>query len=409
MIKADAGGLYYQALPEKAPKDFYSVAVPPLSHLRRAIEAEPDYPGAARPPTPTIFCTPPPHSVFCIFPGGVRRAVPESSPQWADRRECRKECRNLIPSSSLQTMAALRPSPVGFFRLPRKRKGKNMSDLSNAPQPTQIEPQRSFSGAFLTAVAVAVIAALAALVWSYVLNGRIARQETALADANQQNAKLAADLRETDARLRVATDELSRSLGLTQKQLEQRAQAIIRREDAANRQLQAAQQHTAQQVASVSSDVSNVKTDVGGVKTQVAKTQADLAQTISQLQSMRGDLTGANTLIARNHDELVALEHKGDRNYYEFTLDKNHRKPVGTVSMELRKADPKHSRFTLWIFADDRRYEKKNRNVNEPLQFYSGKQPELYEIVVNNIQSKGRVSGYLSTPKNAPVPAATGQ
>lgn len=269
-------------------------------------------------------------------------------------------------------------------------------------------PPRSFSGAFLAAIGVAVVAALAGLIWSYVLTGRISRQETALAEANQQNAKLAADLRETDARLRVATDELSRSLGLTQKQIDERAHAIIQREDAANRKLLAAQQQTAQQVAAVSSDVSSVKTDVGGVKTDVAKTQADLATTISQMQSMRGDLTGANTLIARNHDELVALEHKGDRNYYEFTLDKNHRKPVGTVSLELRKADSKHSRFTLWVYADDRRYEKKDRNVNEPLQFYSGKQPALYEIVVNNI-GKNSVSGYLSTPKNAPVPAVTGQ
>ncbi|HXE05614.1 MAG TPA: hypothetical protein VN579_06480 [Bryobacteraceae bacterium] len=285
-----------------------------------------------------------------------------------------------------------------------------MSDRTNETSSSSYaEPQRTYSGAFLAAMAIAVLAAIGALVWSYVLSGRVSRQETALAGATQQNAKLAADLRETDARLRVATDELTKSLGLTQRQLDQRARAIIQREDAANKQLLAAQQQTAQQVAAVSSDVSNVKTDVGGVKTDVAKTQADLAQTNSQLQSMRGDLTGANTLIARNHDELVTLEHKGDRNYYEFTLDKGHRKPVGTVSMELRKADPKHNRFTIWVFADDRRYEKKDRNVNEPLQFYSGKQPALYEIVVNNIGSKNRISGYLSTPKSAPAPAATGQ
>lgn len=291
----------------------------------------------------------------------------------------------------------------------KEKEGKIMSELTNdTPSQSYVEPQRTYSGVFLAALAIAVLAALGALVWSYVLSGRVSRQETALANANQQNAKLAADLRETDARLRVATDELTRSLGLTQRQLDQRAQAIIQRQDAANKRLLAAQQQTAQQVAAVSSDVSNVKTDVGGVKTDLGKTQTDLAKAISQLQSMRGDLNGANTLIARNHDELVTLEHKGDRNYYEFTLDKGRRKPVGTVSLELRKADPKHSRFTLWVFADDRRYEKKNRNVNEPLQFYSGKQPELYEIVVNNI-SKNRVSGYLSTPKSAPVPAVTGQ
>lgn len=281
-----------------------------------------------------------------------------------------------------------------------------MSDYENAP--------RTYSGALLAVLGVALVAAIAGLIWTFVLSGRISRQEIALSSANEQSAKLAADLRETDARLRVATDELSHSLGLTQKQLDQRAAAIIRREDAqaaASKRLEAAQKQTAQQVSQVSSEVSNVKTDVGGVKTDVAQTKNDLAKAVNELQSMRGDLTGQNTLIARNHTELVELQHRGDRNYYEFTLDKHHRKPVGTISLELRKADPKHSRFTLYIFADDRRYEKKNRNVNEPLQFYSGKKPALYEIVVNNIESKDRVSGYLSTPKNAPMPAAapTGQ
>ncbi len=78
--------------------------------------------------------------------------------------------------------------------------------------------------------------------------------------------------------------------------------------------------------------------------------------------------------------------------------------------MELRKADPKKSRFTLLIFADDTRYEKKDRNVNEPLQFYSGKDPGLFEVVVNSINSKNQITGYLSTPKNAPAPVqATAQ
>ncbi len=158
--------------------------------------------------------------------------------------------------------------------------------------------------------------------------------------------KLAAELRETDARLQVATEELGKSLGLTQKQMDARAQEIIRREqaDEANSQrLESAQKQTAQQVSAVSSDVSNVKTDVGGVKTDLAKTQSDLATAISQLTSMKGDLSGHSSLIARNHDELELLKHKGDRNYYEFTLTKGQKKPVGTVSLELKKADPKKS------------------------------------------------------------------
>ena len=140
------------------------------------------------------------------------------------------------------------------------------------------------------------------------------------------------------------------------------------------------------------------------MKTDLTKTQSDLQGALATLTSMKGDLSDHSSLIARNHDELELLKHKGDRNYYEFTIAKGQKKPVGTVSLELKKSDQKKSRFTLVIYADDRSYEKKDRNVDEPLQFYSGKDPALYEIVVNSIGGKNQVSGYLSTPKTAPVP-----
>lgn len=272
------------------------------------------------------------------------------------------------------------------------------------------ETPRTYSGALLVAIAVSLLAAVAGLIWCATLNSRLSTAQGELADAKQQNVDLAAKLRETDARLRVTTDELGKSLGLTQKQLDARAQQLIRREEADTQQLQNAQKQTAQQVAAVSSDLGTVKTDVGGVRTDLTKTQSDLSTTMTELQSVRGDLTNTNSVIARNHNELVELEHRGDRNYYEFTLDRNHKKPVGTVSMELKKADPKHSRFTLVIFSDDKAYEKKDRNTNEPLQFYSGKSPALFEVVVNSINSKNQITGYLSTPKNAPAPVtATAQ
>jgi chromosome segregation ATPase len=267
-----------------------------------------------------------------------------------------------------------------------------MSELENTP--------RSYSGALLAVIAVALLAALGGLIWNYSLSGRLTSQQVELADAKQQNVKMASDLRETDARLRVATEELGKSLGLTQKQLDARADEIIQREDAESKRLESAQKQTAQQVNAVSSEVSNVKTDVGGVKTDVAKTQSDLANAVSQMQSMKGDMGQQSGLIATNHDELEILKHKGDRNYYEFTLNKGEKKPVGTVSLELRKADLKRSKFNLNVYADDRKYEKKDKNVNEPLQFYSGKTHGLYEIVVNTINSKNQISGYLSTPKN---------
>ena len=274
-----------------------------------------------------------------------------------------------------------------------------MSELDNTP--------RTYSGALLAAIAVALLGALGGLIWSATLSSRLTTQQVELTEAKDQNKKLAADLRETDARLQVATDELGKSLGLTQKQMDTRAEEIIRREaaqEANSKRLESAQQQTAQQVTAVSSKVSNVKTDVGGVKTDVAKTQSDLANAISQLTSMRGDLNGHSSLIARNHDELETLKHKGDRTYYEFTLTKGQKKPVGTVSLELKKSDAKKSKFTLVVYSDDKSYEKKDRNLNEPLQFYSGKEPQLFEIVVNSVSAKNTVTGYLATPKNAPAP-----
>jgi len=269
---------------------------------------------------------------------------------------------------------------------------------------TVIESTPPYSGALLGVIAIALLGTVGGLIWTYTLSGRIAHQETALSEANQQTAKLDAELRETNARLRVATDELGKSVGLTQKQMEDRAQEIVAHEAAENKRLEAAQKQTAQQVTAVQSDVSGVKTDVGGVKTDLGKTQSDLATAVAQLTSMKGDLDSHSTLIARNASELDVLKHKGDRNYYEFTLTKGQRKPVGTVSLELKKADQKKSRFTIVVSADDKQYEKKDRNVNEPLQFYAGKDPALYEIVVNSVPSKNSVSGYLSAPKNAPAP-----
>ena len=263
---------------------------------------------------------------------------------------------------------------------------------------------RTQSTALMIALGLALVAAIGSLIWSFAISGRVSRQEAEITDARTENAKLSSELRETEARLKVAQQELGDSLGLTQKQMEASAQEILRKEQADSRRLENAQKQTNEQVNAVQGDVSAVKTDVGGVKTDLTKTQTDLATAVSQLQSMKGDLDSHSSLIARNHDELEVLKHKGDKNYYEFTLVKGQKKPVGTVSLELKKSDSKKSRFTLLIYADDKTYEKKDRNVNEPLQFYSGKEPMLFEIVVNTISSKNQITGYLSTPKNAPVP-----
>jgi hypothetical protein len=263
---------------------------------------------------------------------------------------------------------------------------------------------RNYSGALLAAIAVALVAALGGLIWSFTLSSRLSSQQSELADAKQQNVNLQAELRETDARLKVATEELGNSLGLTQKQMESRAQDILTREQADAQRLSNAQKKTAAQVNEVSGEVSSVKTDVGGIKTNVAKTQSDLADTVTQLMSMKGDLSEHSSLIARNHDELEILKHKGDRTYYEFTLTKGQNKPVGTVSLLLKKADPRKNNFNLDVTSDDKTVAKNNRGLDEPLQFYSGKDPLLFEVVINAVNSKNQVTGYLAVPKNAPAP-----
>ena len=263
---------------------------------------------------------------------------------------------------------------------------------------------RAHSGSLLAAIAVAMLLGLGGILWSYALSSKLAVQQQALTDAAAQNARLSAALKDTDARLNVGTDELKTSLGLTQKQLDARSVALQVREARGERTtalLATAQQQTEGQVAAVSTEVTDVQTDVGGVKTNVAKTQSDLADTNKKLTSMKGDLNGHSTLIARNGEELEILKHKGDRNYYQFTLTRGEKTQVGTVSLELKRADSKRSKYTLTVYSDDKQYEKKDKSLNEPLQFYSGKDPMLFEIVVNDVSAKNTVTGYLSSPKNA--------
>jgi chromosome segregation ATPase len=263
--------------------------------------------------------------------------------------------------------------------------------------------ERSASGAFIAAVVVAVLFAVGGLVWCYTLQNHIAATDAKLADADKKNATLADQLDATRARLSATTETLSQNVGATQKQIDARANVIMaaqREQNAETAKLAQQQQVAEKQIGAVSSDVATVKTDVGGVKTDVATTRSDLETTKSQLQRVVGDAGVMSGLIATNHSELEILKHKGDRNYVEFTLQKG-AKPtlMATITLQLKKVDEKHSRYTLAVSADDRNIEKKDKNLDEPVQFYTGKDPVLFELVVNNIE-KNKVSGYLSTPKS---------
>jgi hypothetical protein len=196
-------------------------------------------------------------------------------------------------------------------------------------------------------------------------------------------------------------ETLAQQAGMTKKELAQRtAQLQAEQRAAANR----LEQQQKAQISAVSGDIAGVKTDVGGVKTDVASTKADLEATKAKLSSAVGDLGVQSGLIATTRGDLEALKHKGDRNYYEFTLLKGAKpQPVSTVSLQLRKTDMKKGKYTLNVTSDDKTIEKKDRNVAEPIQFYSGRDHMLFELVIWTVE-KDKATGYLSTPKGAPVP-----
>ncbi len=150
---------------------------------------------------------------------------------------------------------------------------------------------------------------------------------------------------------------------------------------------------------SANAKIADVSTDVGNVKTEVASTKSELEKTVSELKSVRGDMGVQSGLIATNSKELAALRALGERNYYEFRLGKSKQfQKVGNVQLQLSKTDTKRNKYTLQLIADDKRVEKKDKNTNEPVQFYMAGARQPYEIVVNQI-TKDQISGYLAAPK----------
>lgn len=154
-----------------------------------------------------------------------------------------------------------------------------------------------------------------------------------------------------------------------------------------------------QKSTQVDETLTGIKGDVGNVKTEVVSTRAELSQTIEDLKRMTGDMGVMSGLIATNSTELDALRKLGEKDYFEFKLAKTTApQRVGDISLALRKADVKRSKFTLDVVADDKRIEKKDKSLNEPVQFYTGGTRLPYEVVVNEIH-KDQVIGYLAVPK----------
>jgi chromosome segregation ATPase len=230
------------------------------------------------------------------------------------------------------------------------------------------------------------------------LRGRVSTLEAGAMRQAAETKVIEDKVHLTNKNIEEGMQALGSKVGDTQEELAAKTAELKAQQERAAAKLAAAQRATNKDVADVNSAVSGVKTDLGGARSDIADTRNDLAATKAKLETAIGDLNVHSGLIAKNHDELEFLKHKGDRKYYEFTLTKKQRSPIATVSLELKKTDPKRSRFTFNVYADDHTIEKKDRTLGEPLQFYTGRDRQLYEVVVFTV-GKNQISGYLATPK----------
>jgi len=143
------------------------------------------------------------------------------------------------------------------------------------------------------------------------------------------------------------------------------------------------------------------------MQTQLTEQQSQLKQTQADLETAKSDLEGKlgstrdelNGSIARSHDELVALEKRGERMYYEFDLNKSKQfQHEGPIQVSLRKADAKHQHYDLMMLVNDHQLSKKNVDLYEPIWLHESDMPQPVQVVVNQI-NKDHIHGYVSAPK----------
>ena len=208
-----------------------------------------------------------------------------------------------------------------------------------------------------------------------------------LGQAEETNAQLQGELNVVTDKMKLSQGELKSA----------RRQAKQIREEY-TKQLTAVEESVKSELATKASseDVKALSGDVSGVR-------SDLDATKNNLQMARGEL---GTLIARDHEEIEQLRRLGQREYFEFTIERRgEQQKVGNIGVELRGTNPRKHQYTMALYVDDMRLEKKNKQVNEPIYFYMRGTRSPLELVVNQV-SKNKVAGYLSVPKAANTSAS---
>jgi hypothetical protein len=266
---------------------------------------------------------------------------------------------------------------------------------------------------------VAMAIALVAIVGLFVSERRLSGSLTDLRQSSQaQIAKLNDDLAQKSTEIGQRADTVAQEARESAKAVEQSATSAMRRSSAAFAakladqskaqedahqavvgELTDLKQATDNKFSDISTDVGTVKTDVGSVKSDLASTQSEVQQHGTELKRMTGDLGVVSDHIATNQKELGELRALGERNYMEFDITKKTgMKRIGNIELAVAKADPKRSRFTLNVQADDKLVSKRDRTINEPVQLYVSGARQPYEIVVNSVK-KDEVIGYVAIPK----------
>jgi chromosome segregation ATPase len=231
-------------------------------------------------------------------------------------------------------------------------------------------------------------------------------QETSASSA----AAMSAGFEEISAKLeegtKSSTAEAKRAAAGAQSTAQKNAEKMIAqlkeermaREAEFQQQIGAVREESAAKVASVESSVGTVNEKVTTVQQEVATAKTAIDQTLSDLKSVRGDLGVQSGLIATNSRELSALRELGEKNYVEFTIAKNKPARVANMTLELKKADVKRNKYNVNVSVDDKKVEKKDKTINEPVQMYVAGSRQPYEIVVNEVR-KDTIVGYVAVPK----------
>ncbi len=228
------------------------------------------------------------------------------------------------------------------------------------------------------------------------LDGNVARTSTELATqvgavkemVESAEEQIDVRAREVESRVRSRTESLQEELEATRETSEAKLSEV-------GGQLADFQESTKTEVTALGGRVDTVNQEL-------EDTREELEKTIVELTSVKGDLGVQSGLIATNGDELAALKRLGERNYYEFNLGKT-KKPqrVGPVSIKLSGTDRRRNRYSIELWADDKRIVKRRKTLLEPVQFYVQGARTPFEIVVNKIDNNV-IEGYLATPKDGP-------